>query len=115
MEMEGWDHFYLYEHHFAWYSEMKNWLQQIGAATSLVILGEYEAHVRAQGFEVSSAGIEALMRSRDDSYFQRCPDWCGQYCDLREDRWARATALLSSQGVALQTAEPDAAADGGGM
>jgi hypothetical protein len=111
MEMEGWDHFFLYEHHFAWYAEMKDWLRGIGAAASLAILEDFEAHVRSQGFEVSPTGIESLVRSREEGYDQLCPDWCGQYCALREDRWSKATALLSSQGVALQTAEPFAAAD----
>lgn len=103
MEMEGWDHFYLYEHHFAWYAEMKDWLQQIGAVGSLAVLDSYEMHVQSQGFEVSPTGIEALLRSRGD---QDLPDWVGEYCALREDRWAKATALLASRGVVLEPAKP---------
>jgi hypothetical protein len=108
MEMEGWDHFFVYEHHFAWYAEMKEWLGQIGASTSLAVLDDYESHVRSMGFEVLPAGIEALMRSRNEASYQGCPDWCARYCALREDRWMRATAFLSSQGVSLQTTEPSA-------
>jgi hypothetical protein len=113
MEMEGWGHFYLNEHHFAWYAEMKNWLHAIGAAESVALLDDYETHVRSKGFEVSPAGIEAMERSKDEAYSQSCPDWCGRYCALREDRWAKATALLMTHDVVLRTAEPLAAADSG--
>lgn len=113
MEMEGWDHFFLYEHHLAWYAEMKEWLRQIGDEASLAVLSDYESHVSSEGFELSPAGIEALLRSKDNEYYRSCPDWCGQYCALREDRWARASAFLTSHGLALQMAEPGAPADGG--
>jgi len=113
MEMEGWDHFFLYEHHFAWYSEMKDWLRRIGDESSLAVLSNYESHVSSNGFEVSPSGIEALLKAKDENYYRTCPDWCGRYCDLREARWARASAFFMSQGLALQTGEPVAEAGGG--
>lgn len=104
MEMEGWDHYYLYEHHFAWYAEMKDWLRQIGDEASLDVLNDYEAHVQSKGFPVSPSGIEALLVSSDGVPYQSRPDWCGRYCAMREDRWARVAEFLSVQGMALQTA-----------
>jgi hypothetical protein len=108
MEMEGWDHFFLHEHYLARYSEMKGWLQQIRAEASLTVLNDYESHVRSMGFEVSPGGVEALLMSRDEAYYRSCPDWCGRYRALRDDRWTKTTEFLRSQGIALQAAEPDA-------
>jgi hypothetical protein len=103
MEMEGWDHYFLYEHHFVWYSEMKDWLRRIGDEASLAILSDYEAHVRSRGFEFSPAGVEDFLTSTDETCF---PDWRDQYCDLRASRWAKASAYLERQGLTLEGAEP---------
>ncbi len=113
MEMEGWDHFFLYDHHFAWYAEMKDWLRRIGDEASLAVLGDYESRVQANGFEVSPAGIEAWLQEEDEADEPGQPDWCGQYCTLRQARWERALAYVAGQGFAVNTADPSAAADGG--
>jgi hypothetical protein len=113
MEMEGWDHFFLYENHFAWYAEMKDWLRQIGDEASLTVLSDYESRIRAKGFEVSPTGIEAWLQAEHEADDPGDPDWCGQYCALREARWERALAHMAGQGFAVNMAEPGAAADGG--
>ncbi len=102
MEMEGWEHFFLYEHHFAWYEEMQDWLNRIGAASSLAVLSSYETYVHAAGFELSPAGIEAMLEAQEDAETQEGPDWCERYCDLREERWTAAAAFLVTQGFELQ-------------
>ena len=105
MEMEGWDHFFLYEHHFVWYAEMKEWLRTIRETASLAVLGDYEGHVISKGFEFSPTGIDGLLRSKDEPYYRNCPNWCDQYCAFRASRWANASAYVESQGLMLQTAE----------
>jgi hypothetical protein len=111
MEMEGWDHYFLHKHHFAWYGEMKRWLHQIGAEGSLAVLNNYESHVRSKGFEVSPSDIESLLTSEDELDHRSCPDWRDQYCALREDRWEKAIAFLRDQGIILQSASPGSAHD----
>jgi len=104
MEMEGWNHFFLCEHHFAWYVEMKQWLERIAAVSSLAVLGHYENHLTREGFELSPTGVQQLLKTKDaedPEYHRNCVDWCGQYCAFRDDRWTKATAYLNSQGLAL--------------
>lgn len=103
MEMEGWDHFFLYEDHFSWYAEMKEWLRQVGDEASLAVLGDYESHVLARGFDVSPAGIEAWLHAEEEALSGH-PDWRDQYCALREARWERGVAYLAGQGFAVKMA-----------
>lgn len=104
MIMEGWSHFFLHEHHFAWYAEMKDWLQQIGDHESLVILNEYESDVCSRGCEVSPEGIEELFLADDVDYYHRCADWCDRYSALDQARWAKAGDFLSLRGFELKMA-----------
>ncbi len=64
MEMEGWDHFFLCDHHFAWYSEMKEWLHMIGDAGSLAVLEDYEAHLEARGIPLGGSPRSGSGRPR---------------------------------------------------
>jgi hypothetical protein len=106
MEMEGWDYFFLYEHHFFWYSEMKDWLRTIGDKTSLAVLQDFESHVRAHGVALVPSEFESFLNAGGDAYLRTCPDWRTQYCELRPARWAQASAYLEGQGLKLLTAEP---------
>ena len=112
MEMEGWVHFFLYEHHVAWYAEMKAWLSRIGAEASLDILNDHEGYVLSHDCDVSPAGMEALLQAADeDEYNERLCEWTDQYCAHREDRWAKAAAFLSNQGLELLVTESDGTAN----
>ena len=62
MEMEGWDHFFLYEHYFIWYSEMKEWLRKIRDKQSLAVLNDYENHLNARGVTLSPSEIERFLK-----------------------------------------------------
>src|SRR5271166_6358426 len=114
MEMEGWEHFFLYECHFAWYSEMKEWLSTIGDRASLAVLGEFETHLQGRGVPLSPSAFESFLNSGGDAYLRAYPDWRSKYCELRGTRWARASAYLESQDQTLNTAGPGAAPDSGG-
>jgi hypothetical protein len=103
MEMEGWDHFFLYDHHFIWYPEMKDWLRAIGDVASLAVLDNYESHLKRNGVPISSEKIRLFLSAQDDSYLEDCPDWCEQYCELRTVRWAKVSEYLESHGQQLQT------------
>jgi hypothetical protein len=103
IEMEGWDHFFLHEHHFIWYSEMREWLRIIGDFASLAVLDSYETHLKTNGVALSPIEIERLLNTQDNSSLQCCVDWGGQYCDLKEFRWAKASAYLEGQGLRMQT------------
>lgn len=102
MEMEGWEHFFLYEHHFAWYAEMKDWLSRMGAPSSLGVLSSFESYVRAKGFELSPSGIEAMLATHEEAEAEDGPDWREKYCELRDERWSAAATYLETQGFALQ-------------
>jgi hypothetical protein len=54
MDREGWGHFFIYEHHFAWYAELKEWPGRIGDIDSLAVLEDFEAFVRRHGAQISS-------------------------------------------------------------
>jgi hypothetical protein len=101
MEMEGWDHFFTYEHHFIWYAEMTESLRKIGDEASLCVLENYENHLKARGVGMSPGEIRTFLNSTADDYLAACPDWCGQYCELREDRWTKANTYFRNQGVEL--------------
>ena len=100
MDMEGWYHFFLYEHHFKLYSEMKDWLSTIDDRQSLVVLGDFEARLKSRGVPLESAEIETFFDSQDD-YFRACPDWCEQYTACRAGRWQKAIAYLETAGLRL--------------
>lgn len=102
MEMEGWDHFFIYEAHFSYYSEMKGWLDIIDDKASLAVLKAYEDHLKEHGDPLSSNDIQAFLNTQADAYFQNCPDWREQYCALRGDRWAKTIAYLQSKGQTLR-------------
>jgi hypothetical protein len=104
MEMEGWDHFFLYEHHFFWYSEMKDWLRTIGDKASLAVLQDFESHVRVHGVALVPPEFESFLNAGGDAYLRTGPDWRMQYCELRPARWAQASAYLEGQGLRLLTA-----------
>jgi hypothetical protein len=112
MEMEGWDHFFLYEHHFIWYCEMKEWLHLIGDRASLTVLEDYERHLTRYGVPFSPVGIQNFLNTQDNVYLCECPDWRGQYCELRRDRWAKAMAFFKCHHLEVLVAEPGSATDG---
>jgi hypothetical protein len=101
MEMEGWEHFFLYEHHFIWYAEMKEWLHTIGENSSLAVLQNYESYLKARGVALSPSAIEN-SDARGEAHSLACNDLCNRYCELRSVRWARAAAHLESQGVRIE-------------
>ena len=108
MEMEGWDHFFVYEQHFAWYSELKQWLRTTDNTESLAVLDDYEAHLMTHGIEMSPSAVERFLDVQGDDYFQTCPDWRRQYCELKCARWKKAAAYLESQGFCLNVTGSDA-------
>jgi hypothetical protein len=101
MEMEGWDHFFLYERDFALYPEMKAWLRTIGDAESLRILEDFESHLKSRGVPLSPKEIERFLNQQDNLYLQSCPDWEKQYIELRKQRWERVLGYLEKQGLSL--------------
>ena len=101
MEMEGWEHFFLYESHFAWYGEMKQWLQAIGDEASLAVLSDFERHLAARGVELAPTALEASFETQPKHDSREEPDWCDRYSALREERWAQAVDYLQSQGVRI--------------
>jgi hypothetical protein len=99
MEMEGWDHFFLHEHHFAWYAEMKEWLRKAEDQAALTVLADFEGWLHEHGLGLPPDEDEywTVEEAARDSV----PDWCQQYCDLREARWARAIAYFERCGAKL--------------
>jgi len=99
MEMEGWDHFFLHEHHFVWYAEMKEWLRQAGDEASLAVLADYEGWLREQGLGLPPDWDEcfAVVEALGDLI----PDWRERYSELREARWVRAAAYFERCGAKL--------------
>ena len=107
MEMEGWDHFFLYENHFRWYGEFKEWLFLLGDSASLSVLKDYENYLKAHNVGLCPREIENFLSSLEEAELSGQVDWREQFCALRADRWARATAFLRSRGVALLVFEAD--------
>ena len=101
MEMEGWDHFYLYDHHFAWYGEMKEWLLRIGDDESLAVLYDYESYLNAHGIKVSPSAINEFDYD-SEAYSLACNQWRDRYCELRELRWSKTIAYLELQGIQVR-------------
>jgi len=108
MDMEGWDHFFLHESHFAWYPEMKDWLHTIGDTASLAVLTDYEAYLKERLVRLSPSEIERFLSFQDNASMNAAPDWRHQYSELKAARWAKALAYLESQDVGLSTAEGSA-------
>jgi len=101
MEMEGWDHFFRYEHHFAWYGEMKEWLHLIAERESLAVLESFETYLDGRGVPLLPDSMESPTSTNDPDYESKCVQWCSLYSEGRGRRWARAAAYLRSQGVEL--------------
>jgi hypothetical protein len=101
MEMEGWDHFFLYQHHFDGYEPMKSWLRKIGDEESLGFLADYESHLAQRGVSLVPRAIELFLNAQDDAYLNACPDWREQYVVLGERRWDKTSSYLERQGIAL--------------
>lgn len=101
MEMEGWDHFFIYDHYFAWYSEFKEWLNTIDDRRSLAVLEDYERHLVDRGISLLPEAIDEFLSLQDDAYLNSCPDWREQFLELTKYRWARARAYLRGEGLEL--------------
>ena len=101
MEMEGWEHFFRYQHHFIWYAEMKEWLHTIGENFSLAVLQDYESYLKVNGVELSPEAI-ANSDAMGEAHSLACNDLCNRYCELRSVRWAKAMVHLENQGIRIQ-------------
>lgn len=101
MEMEGWVHFFLYERHFTWYDEMKDWLRHIGDEESLAVLLAYESWMRERGFDATPSAVERWLQ-KPGAVELREPDWVNEYTAMRERRWERARAHLAENGYLLR-------------
>jgi len=101
MEMEGWVHFFLYERHFTWYDEMKDWLRRIGDEESLAVLLAYESWMRERGFDATPSAVERWLGTHGALEFRE-PDWVDEYTAIRERRWERARAHLAENGYLLR-------------
>lgn len=100
LEMEGWAHFFLYERHFAWYDEMKDWLLRIRDEESLAVLLAYESWMRERGFGVTPTAMETWVEIGASPDVPE-PDWADGYTAIREQRWERARAHLAECGHTL--------------
>ncbi len=100
-DMEGWDHFFTHEHHFAWYDEMKHWLDKIDDIPSLSLLEEYENHLATQGVEVNPAAINEHLCLANQNNFETPRDWRNDYSELRPRRWNKANFYLQQNGYQL--------------
>lgn len=103
MDMEGWEHFFIYDWHLKFCSELKQTLQVIDDSDSLSFLNQYELHLHEKSIPLEAEAIENFVFSQSESYFVNSPDWRELYSQFTEERWNKMSRYLAKKGITLQT------------
>lgn len=101
MDMEGWDHFFMYEHSLAHYPELKEWLLKIEDHASFAVLQKFEQCVNDPQALSSADAYERYCSSVSDTERINGPDWRKDYSNLSEQRWGKVAEFLKDRELVL--------------
>lgn len=106
-DMEGWYHFFTYDHYLCFYEEVKSGLQTVGDTDSLGVLADHEQYLRRHGVAMEPDAIEAFLfaQEAEASHDEAISDWGDEFNRHYETRWAKIAQYLQGRGIEMRYAE----------
>jgi hypothetical protein len=101
-DMEGFFHFFLYDHHFEKLPLLKQALAEIGDDDYLIQLTDFEETVIDAGYSFNPTGIEEFWLALDASDSLPPESWQKAWYDGIDKRWDLAKTYLVQLGFSLE-------------
>jgi hypothetical protein len=98
-DMEGWDHFYLYN--MEWYPLLVDFLEQACDQASLSVLRDYEHHFVRLDVGFNSIEIGGFLNAPPKDYLANCPDWRDKFEVTSAQRWKLIQLHYNSHDIKL--------------
>ena len=98
-DMEGWDHFFIYN--FNWYSKLIEALELSDDQLSLNVLNDYKQHFIKLGVPFQAKKIDGFLLIADEQYFENCIDWRESFYEIADQRWNKVQLYFNRLGFEL--------------